>query len=233
MAQLRAPDPVMRQTAANQLGQLGDPRATPALISALNGDGEARVRAAAAYALGAMRAASAGQYLSRAAQQDPSPEVRDAASYALSQLSVGAQPPSGPGGRPRVAMTGKQLHRYLQETNEEYVSAKGRRTGGIVLTAVGGGLGLLIGAVAGMVYGICEDINTWDTDDDCISARNWMIGGFVGLGVSLAVGIPLIVSGSNRMTEIRHEYIHGTVPRVSLQLDGRRGGGRLGLTWTF
>ena len=74
------------------------------------------------------------------------------------------------------------------------------------------------------------------SSDSCAGPRNWMIGGFVGMGVSLAVGIPLAVSGNSRMKEIRRERAAGPypayLPRVNVALD-RQGGGQLGLTWVF
>jgi hypothetical protein len=138
-------------------------------------------------------------------------------------------------------MSKRDLHRYLKETDEEYSSAAGRKLGGILLASIGGGLGLFTGAIAGVVYAVCGvgyDYN-YDgsrTSDSCVGARNWMIGGFVAMGVSLAVGIPLAVSGNSRMKEIRRERASGPyrayLPRVNVALD-RQGGGQLGLTWAF
>jgi len=236
-AQLRSPDQLVRQGAANQLGQLGDPRAVPALIRSLNGDGEARVRAAAALALGALRAGGAAPHLSRACGQDPDPQVREAAHYALSQLGYGGQ---GAPVQP-LTMDRRQLQRYLMDTDPEYASARGKRTGGIVLASVGGGLGLVIGLTAALVFAICEDTGSYDYyggystsyNPDCDAERNWIIGGFVGAAVSLAVGLPLAISGHRRAKEILLERIQGRAPQVSLRLDRQGGGGQLGLTWAF
>jgi hypothetical protein len=137
-------------------------------------------------------------------------------------------------------MSKGELHRYLKETDEEYASAAGRKLGGILLASIGGGLGLLTGAIAGLVYAICGvsyDYNgTSRSTNSCVGARNWMIGGFVGMGVSLAVGIPLAVSGNSRMKEIRREHAAGLypayLPRLNVALDGQ-GGGQLGLTWVY
>ncbi len=140
-------------------------------------------------------------------------------------------------------MSKRELHRYLKETDEEYSSAAGRKLGGILLASIGGGLGLLTGAIAGLVYAVCGVSYDYDydydgsrTSDGCVGARNWMIGGFVAMGVSLAVGIPLAVSGNSRMKQIRRERASGPypvyLPRLNVALD-RQGGGQLGLTWVY
>jgi hypothetical protein len=147
-----------------------------------------------------------------------------------------APPPPPPPPPHRVAgplMSKKQLHRYLEQTDEEYASASSRKLGGILLASIGGGVGLATGGIAGMLFVACsmgcgEGVAT--------SARNWMIGGFIGMGISLAVGIPLAVSGNRRMKQIRRERASGPypvyLPQVNVALDGQ-GGGQLGLTWVF
>lgn len=157
-----------------------------------------------------------------------------------------APPPPPPPPQPYAGarlMSKKELHRYLKETDEEYSSAAGRKLGGILLASIGGGLGLLTGGIAGLVYAVCGVTYDYDydgsgrsTSDSCVGARNWMIGGFVTMGVSLAVGIPLAVSGNSRMKQIRRERAAGPypayLPRVNVALHGR-GGGQLGLTWVY
>jgi hypothetical protein len=123
----------------------------------------------------------------------------------------------------------KQAHYMLLDTDPEYRAARSKRTTGIVLTCVGG-VSFLVGAIAGMVYGICQSI---EGGSSCREAAWWTIGGLGAGAVGLAVGISMTVSGHRRMKEIRARAIYhgGLVPRVSLAPGP--GGGHVGLTWEF
>jgi len=121
----------------------------------------------------------------------------------------------------------RDLHLWLRENDPEYRGALGRRTAGIVVTSVVGAVGLLVTAVAGIVWAVCDGL-----DGSCDDAAGWTIGGLVTLGVGLGVGIPLIVSGQSRITEIRERAAASAMlPRFNLSLV--RGGGRFRLRWEF
>jgi hypothetical protein len=123
----------------------------------------------------------------------------------------------------------KQTHHMLLDTDPEYRAARSKRTTGIVLTCLGGA-SFLVGAIAGMVYGICQSM---DGGSECRSAAWWTLGGLGAGAVGLGVGISMTVSGHRRMKEIRARAIYhgGLVPKVSLAPGP--GGGRVGLTWVF
>lgn len=80
---LRDPDPLVRRTAAESLGKIGDPTAAPLLTEALH-DSDAAVREAAARALGRLPSvnSSIGEALI-GFLRDPDEDVRRAAAQAL------------------------------------------------------------------------------------------------------------------------------------------------------
>ncbi len=75
-----------RRMAVEELSQMKDPHATPALIVALS-DRDIQVRAGAARALGLMRAADAVKELGRVVKDDPDPQVTQSAAMALGFIS--------------------------------------------------------------------------------------------------------------------------------------------------
>lgn len=75
-----------RRQAVEELSQLKDPHATPALIVALS-DRDSLVRAGAARALGLMRAPDAVKELGRVVMDDPDPQVTQSAAMALGFIS--------------------------------------------------------------------------------------------------------------------------------------------------
>jgi HEAT repeat protein len=85
MDDLKSTDPVRRRDAAEDLGRLKYPHATPALVVALS-DEDAGVRAAAADALGRMGTEDAVGPLSRLLAEDPSPNVRQTAAQSLTLI---------------------------------------------------------------------------------------------------------------------------------------------------
>ncbi len=134
-----------------------------------------------------------------------------------------------------VALSDRDLKRLL-DADPAYRAGKGRRLGGILLTSIGGGLSLAFAATFGFVSAICDDISyDGSTNKSCREMRNIAIGFLVGFGVSLAVGIPLIVSGQSQMNEVRRTRFQEVVPvhrpRVNLDLGPKRAG--LGLEWRF
>ncbi|MCS6963800.1 MAG: HEAT repeat domain-containing protein, partial [Thermoflexus sp.] len=78
-------DTMVRQAAAEALGELGDPQALPVLFRAQNDD-DPRVREAAAEALGKLCNPRAVPMLLQALQEDDDPGVRRAAAEALGEL---------------------------------------------------------------------------------------------------------------------------------------------------
>jgi hypothetical protein len=126
----------------------------------------------------------------------------------------------------------RYLHRYLLDTDPYYRSARGRKIAGIVVTSAGGGLGLVIGLTSLMLYGLCEGDSGYGVfRESCDPERNWAIGGFVGMGVALAVGIPLILSGSSEMKAIRRMQQQQMRPQLDLSV--RHGGATFSARWTF
>jgi HEAT repeat protein/beta-lactamase regulating signal transducer with metallopeptidase domain len=83
---LRDADADVRQTAAQALGELGDPRAVEALMRALRTDPVAGVRQMAAWALGEIEDTRAVPALGEAVRGDASPDVREMAAWALGEI---------------------------------------------------------------------------------------------------------------------------------------------------
>ena len=109
------------------------------------------------------------------------------------------------------------------ETNPEYRDARDRRLAGILVSTIGPGVGLIVGLIGALAWGLCDG---FERDAVCRTERFVAIGGFATAGLSLAVGIPLIVTGHMRMKEIRFQQTPYT-----LSVDS--GGARLGLRWWF
>lgn len=86
MGRLRSRHDNSRRDGARSLGQIGDPRAVPALVDLLQMDGDREVRSAAAYALGAIGDSRARTPLEFAALNDRRREVRQAAAQAYAQI---------------------------------------------------------------------------------------------------------------------------------------------------
>jgi len=118
--------------------------------------------------------------------------------------------------------------KQILEADPAYSAAKGRRTMGIVLTAVGPSVGVLTMLVAGMVA-LLKDIGC---DRSCDYTSEKVAAG-VGGGlviVGLAVGIPMISSGSREMAAIRMHYLQ-QAPRAGLSFG--RNHALLSTTWSF
>jgi epoxyqueuosine reductase len=80
----------LRRNVAIALGNARDPAAIPALVEALD-DGDALIRAHAAWALGRIGGAGAREHLQRRARLECDPEVRDEIHLALRDAGDGAQ----------------------------------------------------------------------------------------------------------------------------------------------
>jgi epoxyqueuosine reductase len=76
------------RNAAVALGNLGDPRATPALGRALLGDRDAAVRGHAAWALGRIGGAAAREALEDAALRESDAEAKREIGYALEMIPI-------------------------------------------------------------------------------------------------------------------------------------------------
>lgn len=131
-----------------------------------------------------------------------------------------------------VALSDRDLKRWL-DADPAYRAGKGRRLAGILITTIGGGLSAVFAASFGFVSMICNDVES--NSSACSDVRNIAIGSLIGFGVSLAVGIPLWVSGQSQMNEVRRTRFQEVVPvhrpQVKLDLGPRRAG--LGLEWRF
>jgi hypothetical protein len=157
----------------------------------------------------------------------PQPHGSQPPPYQTQPQPYGPQPdampvPCGPGA------TDARCLKQILETDPAYAAAKGRRTTGIVLTAVGPSVGVVTMLVAGMVA-IVRDIGC---SRNCSYTSEKVAAG-VGGGMAvlgLAVGIPLIVSGGNEMAAIRDHYLN-QLPRAGLTLGP--GHAMLTTTWSF
>ncbi len=113
----------------------------------------------------------------------------------------------------------KACLKQVLDMDPRYRAARARRNGGIVLTSVGSGVGAVAMLVAWTSY-MSRDVG----DMFCTSCRNDYTGEKIAaiagaslLVVSLAVGIPTIVSGSREMRFIRNQYLlQMPVPTVSV-----------------
>ncbi len=92
IALLEDPSPVLRQTAAEALGKIGDQSAEPALVAVLD-DADPNIRAAGVRALGRLGPGIGEATIERVISlvRDPVDEVRDAASLALGELELPAR----------------------------------------------------------------------------------------------------------------------------------------------
>lgn len=121
---------------------------------------------------------------------------------------------------PMGAMNEKGCMQPFLETNHQYLVARSRRNTGIVLTSVGSGVGLIamVGAWAsymGRSAGCLWSCNNSYTGERAVAG----VGGGLFI-VSLAVGIPLIVSGSREMRFVRSQYLN-LVPVPTVDLGSR------------
>lgn len=220
-----------RRTAAIELGLLGDPRAAPLLVSALRNDRAAAVRAAAAQALGTLRAPQGIGPLRRAASGDSDTSVQTAARTALTRMGQTVKPPTVHHNvRPRQGRLPWVDTSYKRTA--AYRSGERLRISGILITAVGGGLGLLVGVLTTAAHAKCQDEYAQDFPDQykvhCTTNRDAAIVGFSLAGASLGAGVPLWVVGASRMEAARRRQMKAAmVPQVRLALD------RFTLRWQF
>jgi hypothetical protein len=87
---------------------------------------------------------------------------------------------------------------------EAILRARRKRLAGILVTSVGSGLGLILTTV-GVMLNTQESVYYFRTSDsaDHTDSRNLIYAGLATFGVSLAVGIPLWVSGQRDVTALR------------------------------
>ena len=212
-----------RQAAAVWLGQMGDRRAVSPLIRALERDQDADVRAAATRSLGVMQARGAITALQRAARNDPFKIVRAAANRALSQV----------GDVPALAgddAGGKKQYAADPERNPAYRSARSRKIAGILVTAVGGGVGLLVGVLGLASFADCKD-NPYRYASNCGGPIATSIVGGALLGASAAVGIPLWLGGKRDMEAIEKGGAAALLPQVNVALSASQG--HVTFRWQF
>ena len=226
--QLRSEDATARIQATLDLGLLGDPRGEPLLIKTLAADTASEVRMAAAQALAPVRTAGSKLALQAAAKEDSAPGVREAALAALAAQTPNqsppipadmAQPPPIPeeDRRPAAAPHAPRSPAYNPVDHPEYASTRRLRTAGILVTAIGGGVGLIAGVLGGMATGICSAIaaDSWDGSTDCTAPAGVAITGGATFAISLAVGLPMLVSGQRKLNVIQRGEA-GLVPQVQV-----------------
>jgi hypothetical protein len=124
----------------------------------------------------------------------------------------------------------RQLEQVLL-SDPQYLEARSRRNGGIVLTSVGAGVGLVAIAVAWATY-VVRNVGTvfcTSCHNDYAAEKVVAISGAGLLVVSVAVGVPMIVSGAREMRWVRQRYVPVPWPSVSV------GPGQVALsgTWRF
>lgn len=135
---------------------------------------------------------------------------------------AGPCPPSARPAPPRLALPSVAMSWQDQlKLDPAYRSARRRRTAGILVAAIGGAVGFGLGAVGMMAWE--EDGHT---DDD---GKALAIGGFITAGLSVAIGIPLAISGQRELSRIRARY--QAAPAVSF--GPTRGGAAVQLAWQF
>lgn len=231
-AELSAGAVETRESAALQLGPLGDGRAVPLLIRALQHDASSRVRRAAARSLGLLRDPAAVGPLELAAKKDPSSAVRREAEAARGELPGGSAP------KPRPRSTGQGSTTASADPNEalwrdpDYVSGRRLRLGGMLTTFIGGGVGLFFGLIGLAGYGICDaDPGACDYQDP----NDYLALGVVGFGLtalSLGVGIPLWVVGNRKMAAATEAHNLALIPQLNVTA-GSQGQRLFTARWRF
>lgn len=212
--QLGASSAQKRQSAATWLGQMGDTRAMAPLIEVLERDKVPEVRAAAARALGVLRSRGSINALHNAALRDPFRVVRDAANEALAQI----------GKLPALAgehAGGKQAIPQDPEKDPRWQTGRTMKLSGILVTSIGGGLGLLLGALGAASYVDCKD-NPYRYANDCDGSLATTIVGTSILALSVGAGVPLWVLGSRRMQAVEQGKLITLLPQVNVALTPRR-----------
>lgn len=218
-----SPSAAERQAAAVWLGQMGDRRSVAPLIRALERDQDADVRTAAARSLGALRARGAILALQRASRGDPIRTVRQAADAALKQI----------GDVPALAgddASGKKKYAPDPERIPAYRSARTRRLAGVLVLTVGGSIGLLVSALGLSGYKDCQD-HPYRYASNCGGQVATAIVGGTLLTASVAVGVPLWISGQRRMDAIKKAGAASLVPRINVAASPRLG--HVTLRWQF
>jgi hypothetical protein len=129
----------------------------------------------------------------------------------------------------------KRCERAVLEQDGEYVSARRLRTAGIVVASVGGGLGAGIALstvlLAAVGAGMSEGLGGHDSFSDAYKigwVRGLAIVGGITAAISLAVGLPMAVSGSRRVSAARRRLID-----LEPAVDVLSGGAVVGARWTF
>ena len=172
-------------------------------------DPSAAVRAACSRALGTLGDRRAVAGLVHSSRYDPDTAVQQAARSSLQMM----------GHIDAVTLLSPD------EREERSRSAGRRKLAGILVTSIGTPIGL---ALLGL--GLAPEIGCSSYDGGCDGAdlKPALISGAVLAAVSLAVGVPLWVTGA--MEQSRYEG-SALMPSVALQVDDRGAG--LAATWTF
>lgn len=119
----------------------------------------------------------------------------------------------------------RRMHEHLMATSPEYRSGRSMMIGGIVITSVGGGLGMLstvIGLAGMMAFGLSYG------QTDAGPFPYFLAGGLVTIVVSVAVGLPVLFVGRAKKNRERQRY-----RRMGFSAGPIPGGGMAGLTWRF
>ncbi len=126
----------------------------------------------------------------------------------------------------------KKVHRWLLINDAEYRKARTRKLTGILVSSIGGGLGVAAATSALVFYGYCQSWNyTGTLSCDHPAIKYMALGGALSLAISLSVGLPLALSGHETMKRIRKAKIRAYWPRMDLSVANERTSLMLG--WTF
>lgn len=133
----------------------------------------------------------------------------------------------------------KEAVKLALRQDPAYGRAKGKLVAGIVVTSVAGAAAVVLGFMALTTHWADEAFSGWghgDGDDyqneNDTTARNLGIASLSALVVTLAVGLPVLVSGASDVRQIRSRVRRQlSMPRVGVTLGSRQAG--LSMRWRF
>ena len=130
-----------------------------------------------------------------------------------------------------------QAFKLALKADPDYGAATGKLVAGVVVTALGGVAALILGFVALINAAVEEDCRDYPHgcgDNSTPASSKFAIGSVVSLGVGLAVGLPLLISGASGRTAIRQRIMQQQrASQAGFGLIGGPGQAGLGVRYTF